>query len=91
MHGVLERRNRTLLDMVRSMLSFSKLLISLWGYALETSYLTNMQLSEGQFMRYLKVTSRYYFYHPEEQFIFITKGPSSSKMNISSEDIMRVK
>ena len=36
MNGVLEKRNRTLLDMVQSMMSFSKLLISLWGYALET-------------------------------------------------------
>ena len=37
MNGVSERRNRTLLDMVRSMMSFSKLLISLLGYALETA------------------------------------------------------
>ena len=37
MNGVSEWRNRTLLDMVRSMMSFSKLLISLWGYALETA------------------------------------------------------
>ena len=37
MNCVSERRNRTLLDMVRSMMSFSKLLISLWGYALETA------------------------------------------------------
>ena len=37
MNGVSERRNRTLLDMVRSMMSFSKLPISLWGYALETA------------------------------------------------------
>ena len=35
MNGVSERRNCTLLDMVRSMMSFSKLAISLWGYALE--------------------------------------------------------
>ena len=35
MNGVSERRNRTLLDIVRSMMSFSKLPISLWGYALE--------------------------------------------------------
>ena len=34
-NSVSERRNRTLLDMVRSMMSFSKLPISLWGYALE--------------------------------------------------------
>ena len=37
MNGVSERRNRILLDMVRSMMSFSKLLISIWGYALETA------------------------------------------------------
>ena len=35
-NGVAERRNRTLLDMVRSMLSYSSLPISFWGYALET-------------------------------------------------------
>ena len=37
MNGVLERRNRTLLDMVRSMMSFLKLPLSLWGYVLETT------------------------------------------------------
>ena len=36
-NGVAERRNRTLLDMVRSMLSYSSLPISLWGYGLETA------------------------------------------------------
>ncbi|KAL0439975.1 UNVERIFIED_CONTAM: hypothetical protein Slati_2480500 [Sesamum latifolium] len=35
--GVAERRNRTLLDMVRSMMSFTKLPPSFWGYALETA------------------------------------------------------
>ena len=41
-NGVAERRNRTLLDMVRSMLSYSSLPISFWGYALETAtYLLN--------------------------------------------------
>ncbi|KAK4394042.1 Retrovirus-related Pol polyprotein from transposon TNT 1-94 [Sesamum angolense] len=32
-----ERRNRTLLDMVRSMMSFTELPPSIWGYALETA------------------------------------------------------
>ena len=32
-----ERRNRTLLDMVRSMMSQAALPISFWGYALETA------------------------------------------------------
>ena len=41
-NGVSERRNRTLLDMVRSMLSNASLPISLWTYALKTAmYLQN--------------------------------------------------
>ena len=42
-NGVSERRNRTLIDMVRSMLSNSSLHISLWMYALKMiMYLLNM-------------------------------------------------
>jgi hypothetical protein len=33
---VFKRRNQTLLDMVRSMMSQTNLLLSFWGYALET-------------------------------------------------------
>ena len=41
-HGVAERRNRTLIDMVRSMLNTSSLPKSLWMYALKTVvYLLN--------------------------------------------------
>ncbi|KAA0039045.1 gag/pol protein [Cucumis melo var. makuwa] len=36
-NGVLERRNRTLLDMVRSMMSYAQLPSSFWGYAVETA------------------------------------------------------
>ena len=36
-NGMSERRNQTLLDMVRSMMSQYDLLISFWGYALETA------------------------------------------------------
>jgi hypothetical protein len=39
-NGVSERRNRTLLDMVRSMMSQSNLPLSFWGYALETATFT---------------------------------------------------
>jgi transposase InsO family protein len=35
-NGVSERRNHTLLDMVRSMMSLTDLPLSFWGYALET-------------------------------------------------------
>ena len=37
LNGVAERRNRTLLDMVRSMMSQTEVPISFWGYALETA------------------------------------------------------
>jgi transposase InsO family protein len=36
-NGVVERCNRTLMDMVKSMLSYSTLLISLWMEALKTT------------------------------------------------------
>ena len=35
-NGIAERRNRTLLEMVRSMMSYSTLPIFFWGYALKT-------------------------------------------------------
>ena len=35
-NGVVERRNRTLLDMVKSMISYSSLPVSFWGYAIQT-------------------------------------------------------
>ena len=41
-NGVAERRNRTLMDMVRSMISYSTLPISLWMEALKTAiYILN--------------------------------------------------
>ena len=39
-NGVSERRNRTLLDMVRSMMSLTDLPLSFWGYALEMAAFT---------------------------------------------------
>ncbi|KAL2497245.1 Retrovirus-related Pol polyprotein from transposon TNT 1-94 [Abeliophyllum distichum] len=47
-NDVSERRNRTLLDMVRSMMSFSTLPILFWGYALETAaYVLNLVPSKS--------------------------------------------
>ena len=47
-NGVAERRNRTLLDMVRSMISLSTLPLSFWGYALEiVAYILNMVPSKS--------------------------------------------
>jgi hypothetical protein len=39
-NGVSKRRNQTLLDMVRSMMSLTDLPLSFWGYALETAAFT---------------------------------------------------
>ena len=39
-NGVSERRNRTLLDMVRSMMYLTDLPLSFWGYALEIATFT---------------------------------------------------
>ena len=39
-NGVSERRNRTLLDMVCSVMSLTDLPLSFWGYALETAAFT---------------------------------------------------
>ncbi|KAL0462479.1 UNVERIFIED_CONTAM: hypothetical protein Slati_0135500 [Sesamum latifolium] len=48
LNGVVERRNRTLLDMVGSMMSFIELPFSFWGYALETTArLLNMASSKS--------------------------------------------
>ncbi|KAG8483010.1 hypothetical protein CXB51_021928 [Gossypium anomalum] len=47
-NGVSERRNRTLLDMVRSMMSHADLPTSFWGHALETAIFTlNCVLSKS--------------------------------------------
>ena len=44
LNGVSERRNRTLLDMVRSIMSKSSLPLSFWSYALFTAtYILNME------------------------------------------------
>ena len=39
-NGVSERQNHALLDMVRSMMSLTDLLLLFWGYALETTTFT---------------------------------------------------
>ena len=47
-NGVVERRNRTLMDMVRSMMSYSDLPNSFWGHALEmAAYVLNLVPSKS--------------------------------------------
>ncbi|WRX23198.1 Integrase [Theobroma cacao] len=47
-NGVPKRRNKTLLEMVRSMMSYANLSISLWGYCMQTAqYLLNFAPSKA--------------------------------------------
>nr|GEX29109.1 hypothetical protein [Tanacetum cinerariifolium] len=61
-NGVSERRNRTLLDMVRSMMSQTTLPKSFWDYALETA------------TRYPKETMSYSFYYPPENKLLVARN-----------------
>uniref|UniRef100_J3NCP4 Integrase catalytic domain-containing protein n=1 Tax=Oryza brachyantha TaxID=4533 RepID=J3NCP4_ORYBR len=62
-NGVSERRNRTLLDMVRSMMSQLDLPLSFWGYALEkTAFSLNRE------------TIGYYFYNQSEGKVFVARN-----------------
>ncbi|KAL0286960.1 UNVERIFIED_CONTAM: hypothetical protein Scaly_2779200 [Sesamum calycinum] len=47
LNGVAKRRNQTLLNMVWSMMSFTELLLSFWGYALEMAASEAPQSSAG--------------------------------------------
>ncbi|GJS00686.1 retrotransposon protein, putative, ty1-copia subclass [Tanacetum coccineum] len=87
-NGVSERRNWTLLDMVRSMMNLTTLPKSFWGYALETAArILNMvptkkvdrtpyEIWHGRppKLSYLRETMGYYFYYPLENKIFVSRN-----------------
>ena len=70
-NGVAERHNRTLMDMVRSMLSNSNLPKSLWMYALKTAvYFSPSFGGEKYVITFIDDFSRYgyvYFLHEKSQ------------------------
>ncbi|KAL4319558.1 hypothetical protein GQ457_18G012180 [Hibiscus cannabinus] len=69
-NGVSERRNRTLLDMVRSMMSHIDLPTSFWGYALETAAFTlNRVPSKSVQKTPHEETKGYYFYNENKVFV----------------------
>ncbi|TYK16841.1 gag/pol protein [Cucumis melo var. makuwa] len=82
-NGVSERRNRTLLDMVRSMMSYAHLPNSFWGYAVQTAvYILNcvpsksvsetpLKLWNGR-KGYPKGTRGCYFYDPKDNKVFVS-------------------
>nr|GEY17655.1 hypothetical protein [Tanacetum cinerariifolium] len=87
-NGVSERRNRTLLDMVRSMMSQITLLKSFWDYALETAArILNMvptkkvekipyEVWHGKTpkLSYLKETMGYSFYYPPKNKVLVARN-----------------
>ncbi|KAK8609031.1 hypothetical protein V6N13_025338 [Hibiscus sabdariffa] len=80
-NGVYERRNRTLLDMVRSMMSHSDLPISFWGHALETTTFTlNRVPSKSVQKTSYEIwtgkrpkTKGYYFFNPKENKVLVAR------------------
>ncbi|GJW92041.1 retrotransposon protein, putative, ty1-copia subclass [Tanacetum coccineum] len=97
-NGVSKRGNRTLLNMVRSMMSLTTLLVILfWDYALEVccTLFSILIQPEG----YLKKTMGYYFYYPPEnkivveryadflEKVFILQKIVGEKVRIDDEDI----
>ncbi|KAK4381542.1 Retrovirus-related Pol polyprotein from transposon RE2 [Sesamum angolense] len=83
LNGVAESRNRTLLDTIQSVMSFTKLPLSLWGYALETVASPacvkrlvgdKLRSSLRMFIGYPKQTGGYYFYDSSEQKVFVSRN-----------------
>ncbi|KAL0430458.1 UNVERIFIED_CONTAM: Copia protein [Sesamum radiatum] len=85
LNGVAERRNQTLLDMVRSMMSFTELPPSFWGYALETTAKL-LNIAPSKFIGYSKETAGYYFYDPAEQKVFVSRNAVFLEKGFSSDN-----
>ncbi|GKF26176.1 retrotransposon protein, putative, ty1-copia subclass, partial [Tanacetum coccineum] len=102
-NGVSERRNRTLLDMVRSMMNLTTLPLSFWDYALEfATRIINMvptkkvdktlyELWYGKVpnLSYLKVweTMSYYFYIPPENKIVVARYAEFFVKNLITQEV----
>ncbi|KAK8669977.1 hypothetical protein V6N13_104744 [Hibiscus sabdariffa] len=95
---VSERRNRTLLDMVRSMMSHSDLLISFWGHALETTAFTLNRVPSKSVQKTphemwtgkRPETKGYYFYNHKENKVFVARtGVFLEKDFLSSKEDRR--
>ncbi|GKA41152.1 retrotransposon protein, putative, ty1-copia subclass [Tanacetum coccineum] len=98
-NGVSERRNRTLLDMVRSMMNLTTLPLSFWDYALESATrILNMvptkkpdKLEQRSvkciFIGYPKETMGYYFYFPPENKIVVARYAEFFEKRLISQEI----
>nr|GEV89325.1 hypothetical protein [Tanacetum cinerariifolium] len=101
-NGVSERRNRILLDMVRSMMNLTTLPLSFWDYDLESvARILNMVPTKKRdtpgklqqryvkciFIRYPKETMGYYFYFLPENKIVVARYAEFFKKNLLSQEV----
>ncbi|GJU14804.1 retrotransposon protein, putative, ty1-copia subclass, partial [Tanacetum coccineum] len=89
-NGVSERRNRTLLDMVRSMMNLTTLPLSFWDYALESATrILNMVPTKkvDKTSRYPKETMGYYFYFPPENKIVVARYAEFFEKNLITQEV----
>ncbi|GKC10611.1 retrotransposon protein, putative, ty1-copia subclass, partial [Tanacetum coccineum] len=95
-NGVSERRNRTLLDMVRSMMNLTTLPLSFWDYALESpTRILNMvptkKVDKTPYeLWYGKETMGYYFYIPPENKIVVARYAEFFEKNHITQEVSRM-
>nr|GEZ10336.1 hypothetical protein [Tanacetum cinerariifolium] len=101
-NGVSEIRNRTLLDMVQSMIDLTNLQLSFWDYALESAArILNMVPTNKRdtldklqqrsvkciFIGYPKKTMGYYFYFPPVNKIVVARYTEFLEKNLISQEV----
>nr|GEZ67019.1 hypothetical protein [Tanacetum cinerariifolium] len=89
-NGVSERRNRTLLDMVRSMMSQTTLPKSFWDYALETAArILNMVPTKKVEKTPYEETMGYYFYYPPENKVLVARNVEFIENSLITQEASR--
>nr|GEU71613.1 retrotransposon protein, putative, Ty1-copia subclass [Tanacetum cinerariifolium] len=96
LNRVAERRNRTMLDMVRSMMSRATLPISFWGYALKTAtHILNLVPTKKVFVRReaqdkLEARSEKCLFvgYPEESFRYLFYKPKDNVVFIARRGVI---
>nr|GFC07526.1 hypothetical protein [Tanacetum cinerariifolium] len=95
-NGMSERRNRTLLDMVRSMMNLTTLLLSFWDYDLlgcealvkqDTPDKLQQRSVKCIFIGYPKETMGYYFYIPHENKIVVARYAEFFEKNLITQEV----